>query len=117
MAGAVINGLNIRLDADAIAFQLNHGGAKVLFVDREFSATIEAALAQLDKKPLVIDVDDAAAEGGDLIGDGIRGVSRRRRSRIRLALPADEWRRSRWVTPRAPPAIPRAWSPITAALT
>ena len=40
MAGAVINALNIRLDADAIAFQLEHGGASVLITDREFSVTM-----------------------------------------------------------------------------
>jgi fatty-acyl-CoA synthase len=69
MAGAVICGLNIRLDADAIAFQLQHGEAKVLFTDREFSATVSAALAQLDDKPLVIDVDDPEFTGGEFIGE------------------------------------------------
>ena len=69
MAGAVIHALNIRLDAEAIAFQLEHGGARVLLTDREFSATIGAALEQLDQKPYVIDVDDTAAHGGELIGD------------------------------------------------
>jgi len=69
MAGAVILGLNIRLDADAIAFQLKHGEAKVLLTDREFSATVCAALAQLDDKPLVIDVDDPEFTGGEFIGE------------------------------------------------
>jgi len=69
MAGAVILGLNIRLDADAIAFQLQHGEAKVLFTDREFSATVNAALSQLDDKPLVIDVDDPEFAGGEFIGE------------------------------------------------
>ncbi len=68
MAGAVINGLNIRLDADAIAFQLKHSGAKVLLTDPEFSATVTAALDILDEKPIVIDVADAAFSGGDYIG-------------------------------------------------
>jgi fatty-acyl-CoA synthase len=68
MAGAVIHALNIRLDADAIAFQLEHGGARVLLTDREFSATISAALERLENKPYVIDVDDPAADGGELIG-------------------------------------------------
>ena len=68
MAGAVIHALNFRLDASAIAFQLEHGGARVLLTDREFSATIDAALDRLDEKPYVIDVDDAAADGGELIG-------------------------------------------------
>jgi len=69
MAGAVICGLNIRLDADAIAFQLKHGEAKVLFTDREFSTTVSAALAQLEDKPLVIDVDDPEFTGGEFIGE------------------------------------------------
>jgi len=69
MAGGVINGLNIRLDADAIAFQLKHGGAKILLTDREFSDTIKTALLGLDKKPLVIDVDDPDLDGGEFIGD------------------------------------------------
>ena len=68
MAGAVIHGLNIRLDAAAIAFQLKHGGAKVLLTDPEFSATVTAALDMLNEKPIVIDVADAAFGAGDCIG-------------------------------------------------
>jgi len=44
MMGAVLNTLNTRLDAEAIAFMLDHGEARVLFTDREFSATVKAAL-------------------------------------------------------------------------
>ena len=58
MLGAVLNALNTRLDAAAIAFMLEHGGAKILITDREFSATVAAALKLLKKKPLVIDYDD-----------------------------------------------------------
>lgn len=58
MAGAVLNTLNTRLNADSIAFMLKHSEAKVLLTDREFSETIKAALGKLDKAPLVIDVDD-----------------------------------------------------------
>src|ERR1700675_457120 len=47
MTGSVLNTLNTRLDADAIAFMLQHGEAKVLITDTEFSPTIAAALAQL----------------------------------------------------------------------
>src|SRR3954466_1914368 len=36
MAGGVLNTLNTRLDAEAIAFMLDHGEAKVLLTDREF---------------------------------------------------------------------------------
>jgi len=69
MAGAIIHALNIRLDADAIAFQLKHGGARVLLTDPEYAATVAAALEQLDDKPLVIDVDDPAFKDGELFGD------------------------------------------------
>ena len=44
MTGAVLNALNIRLDAASIAFQLDHGGAKIILVDPEFSAVIAEAL-------------------------------------------------------------------------
>src|SRR5882672_2051525 len=69
MTGAVLNALNTRLDAETIAFMLEHGGAKVLLADREFSATVEKALAPLRTKPLVIDVDDPEYAGpGKRIG-------------------------------------------------
>ncbi len=68
MCGGVLNTLNTRLDAEAIAFQLRHGGAKALLTDREFSPVIEAALALLDDKPLVIDLDDPAYPDGKLLG-------------------------------------------------
>ena len=68
MAGAVLNALNIRLDAEAIAFMLEHGGAKVLLTDKEFSGVISAALKKLDNPPLVIDVDDPLCETGERIG-------------------------------------------------
>jgi fatty-acyl-CoA synthase len=69
MAGAVLNALNIRLDAAAIAFILQHSEAKVLITDREFSGAIEPALAQLKQRPLVVDIDDALAVGGKLLGE------------------------------------------------
>jgi fatty-acyl-CoA synthase len=67
MCGAVLNTLNTRLDAEAIAFMLRHAEAKVLLTDREFSPTIGAALARLEDKPLVIDVLDP-----EYAGDGAR---------------------------------------------
>src|SRR5579863_6224798 len=69
MAGAVLNALNIRLDAATIAFILEHGEAKVLITDREFAPAIEKALTAVKKRPLVIDVDDDLAPPGKLIGD------------------------------------------------
>jgi fatty-acyl-CoA synthase len=53
MTGAVLNTLNTRLDAEAIAFMLDHGEAKVLITDREFSPTVRQALAQAGREMLV----------------------------------------------------------------
>jgi fatty-acyl-CoA synthase len=69
MAGAVLNALNIRLDAASIAFQLDHGGAKCVLVDPEFSSVIAEALRLMTgPKPFVVDVDDKAFTGGERIG-------------------------------------------------
>jgi fatty-acyl-CoA synthase len=69
MAGAVLNALNIRLDAPSIAFQLDHGGAKIILVDPDFAAVITDALKLMSgPKPFVIDVDDASLADGKRIG-------------------------------------------------
>src|SRR5882724_7858564 len=70
MAGAVLNALNIRLDAPSIAFQLDHGGAKIILVDPEFCGVIAEALTLMTgPKPFVIDVADAYSAGGKRIGE------------------------------------------------
>ena len=58
MTGGVLHSINTRLDAAAIAFQLDHANTKVLITDREFSAVMKEALALAKVKPLVIDYDD-----------------------------------------------------------
>ncbi|MDO9216090.1 MAG: AMP-binding protein, partial [Lacisediminimonas sp.] len=69
MTGAVLNALNTRLDAESIAFNLDHGQAKLVIVDREFSGVMRAALAKVNREIIVIDADDALYEGpGERIG-------------------------------------------------
>jgi fatty-acyl-CoA synthase len=69
MAGAVLNALNIRLDAASIAFQLDHGGARIILVDPEFAGvTADALTLMKGPKPFVIDVDDTAFTAGKRIG-------------------------------------------------
>jgi fatty-acyl-CoA synthase len=69
MSGGVLNALNTRLDAEAIAFMLDHGAARVLITDREFSPIVEPALALAKAKPFVVDVDDGEYSGpGKRIG-------------------------------------------------
>ncbi len=95
MVGAVLNALNYRLDAKSIAFILEHGEAKLLIADTEFTPTIEEALALASRKVPVIDINEplyagdtgrkflgektyeAFLEGGDPESDWPR--------------PADEW--------------------------
>jgi fatty-acyl-CoA synthase len=69
MLGAVLNALNIRLDAEALAFILEHAEAKVLITDREFSGVIKKALGMIGRKLLVIDIDDPTVKGGELLGE------------------------------------------------
>ncbi|TBW07709.1 acyl-CoA synthetase [Azotobacter chroococcum subsp. isscasi] len=69
MIGAVLNTLNVRLDAEAIAFMLQHGEAKVLIADREYQEVIHAAVGMLAHPPLVIDVDDPEYGEGQPVSD------------------------------------------------
>jgi fatty-acyl-CoA synthase len=92
MKGAVLNTLNTRLDAEAIAFMLQHSEAKVLFTDREFSAVVEKALPLLDRKIIVIDVEDMMHEGGKLLGETeYETFIAQGDANFAWKLPADEW--------------------------
>jgi fatty-acyl-CoA synthase len=93
MAGAVLNTLNTRLDAESIAFMLNHGEAKVLITDREYSATVKPALAALGREILVVDVDDPEYGGpgerlGSLEYEAFIGGGR---ADYEWKTPGDEW--------------------------
>jgi len=70
MLGAVLNTINTRLDADTVAYILEHGEAKVFITDRVFAAVVGPALARLKKKPLVVGVDDPLYTGpGGRVGE------------------------------------------------
>jgi fatty-acyl-CoA synthase len=58
MCGAVLNAINTRLDAAAIAFILDHADAKLFIVDREFAAVARDALALALVKPFLVQHDD-----------------------------------------------------------
>ncbi len=92
--GAVINTINTRLDAETIAFILNHGEAKVLITDREYSATVAKAV-ELANRPdmVVVDVDDAEYTGiGERIGTmDYEALVASGSENFVLEQPADEW--------------------------
>ena len=68
MIGAVLNANNVRLDAGTIAYILDHGEAKILLVDTEFSGMAADALARLGRDMLVVDIEDSEGPGGERIG-------------------------------------------------
>ncbi|MGB6655232.1 MAG: AMP-binding protein, partial [Xanthobacteraceae bacterium] len=93
MAGAVLNSINTRLDARVIAFQLDHGEAKVLITDREFSGTVKAALASYKARPLVVDYDDPEFTGpGERLGKlDYEDLLREGDADFAWLMPNDEW--------------------------
>lgn len=93
LAGCVLNTLNIRLDADAISYMLAHGEAKVILVDPEFAEVIQAAVATLESKPLIIDVADPEFLGetqgiGELEYEALLAEGD---PEYAYQLPSDEW--------------------------
>ncbi|MCV2446928.1 acyl-CoA synthetase [Paracoccus sp. DMF] len=69
MTGAVLNAINTRLDAEAVAFILSHGEARVLLVDPEFSELAERAVKiARGREILVVDILDPSYPGGSRVG-------------------------------------------------
>jgi fatty-acyl-CoA synthase len=70
MSGAVLNTVNTRLDAEAVAFILNHAETKVLLVDVEFSEVVGRAVKMSGRDDiLVVDIEDATFDGGMRVGE------------------------------------------------
>ena len=53
-----MNTINIRLDAKTVSYILNHSEAKVLIVDRQLHEEVKKALKNVNKKPIIIDIQD-----------------------------------------------------------
>ncbi len=96
MAGAVLNALNVRLDAASLAFILEHSETKLLIADRVYGVVIGEALERMKAPPPVIDIDDKGAESFErastlgesdyeaLLGEGSPECA--------WSAPEDEWR-------------------------
>ena len=91
MAGAVMNPINVRLDAPTIAFILGHGQARLLIADPAFADAAQAACAQMAAPPMIVwmsaDDEGSLPETGlgyeRLLGEG--------RADFVPVTPHDEW--------------------------
>ena len=92
MTGGVLNAINIRQDAETVAFILEHGEAKALITDRESSPAVEEALSRVERDILVVDIDDPQGEGGDLLGElDYEALLSEGDPDFEWRLPEDEW--------------------------
>ncbi len=95
MAGAVLNAINTRLDPETIAFMLDHGEARAIIVDPEFTGTLAKALAlrQSTAPLLVLTVQDAVygPAAQSLGGTDYDAFVATGDAQYAWELPADEW--------------------------
>ena len=92
MLGAVLCSINIRLDAAAVAFILQHSESKVLIADREFAAVVQRALPQVGRRLLTVQIDDPEGPGGESLGGAeYEGFIASGDPGFPVALPDDEW--------------------------
>ena len=92
--GAVLNTINTRLDAEAVAFILNHGEARVLLTDREYARMVRKAIELAGRSDMiVIDVDDPEYAGpGELLGSmDYEALLASGSEDFVFEQPADEW--------------------------
>jgi len=90
MAGAVLNALNYRLDARSIGFSLQHGQAKLLIADREFTPIVRAALEELGGQIPLVEIDDGVG-GASLGGPEYEAFLGEGDPAAEWAVPGDEW--------------------------
>ncbi len=93
MAGAVLNALNTRLDAETLSFILEHGAAAVLLTDREYAPVMAQALAKTRRRIRVVDIDDPEYGGpGEPIGEmNYEALLEMGDAAAEFAWPEDEW--------------------------
>ena len=91
MVGAVLNALNYRLDAEALAFILDHGEAKVLLTDTELSGVMREAVARCSRKLEIVDIEDQPGLGERLGDVEYEQFLESGDPLARFEPPADEW--------------------------
>ena len=94
MTGAVLNTINIRLDAKTIAYILDHSEAKVLVVDRQLHVEVKKALKEIKRKIIIIDIIDKFADQSkcEKIGDfDYENFLETGDENYKWEMPKDEW--------------------------
>lgn len=92
MSGAVLNTINIRLDARTVSVLLRHSEAKVVFVDFQSIPLAKEAIAALPDPPAVVVIEDPyEAGGGGLVGLTYEELLRRGDPDFEWIRPASEW--------------------------
>ena len=92
MTGAVLNALNIRLEAKTLSYIFDHAETKVLLTDREFSSVIKQALSKVNRNILVFDIDDPEIEFGEFLGETeYESFLQEGDPEFEAVLPQDDW--------------------------
>ncbi|SPR96394.1 AMP-binding protein [Cupriavidus taiwanensis] len=92
LSGAVLNSVNIRLDAPAIAFILQHSETRLLFVDIQFAAVAREAVRQTGRDIQVVDIIDPASGCDERVGTvDYDSFLKTGAPDVALRYPSDEW--------------------------
>lgn len=91
MAGAVLNSMNIRLDAGTLSFILAHGEARVLFYDTQWENQVRAAIAELEVPPLLVAVERKAGASEGLAELDYESLLAEGDPEASWSQPDDEW--------------------------
>jgi len=91
MCGAILNAMNTRLDAEVIAFQLQHGEARMFIVDQHFRTLAQDIMERLPDahKPILVEIAEGmpftgAIDYEDFLNEGDAEEA--------WQTPEDEWR-------------------------
>ncbi len=90
LTGAVLNTLNTRLEAETIAFILDHADTKLVIVDQELVPLLSKAFGLLGRTLPVVEIVDPQASGGDTLG-GPSYQTLTKYAPLPVNLPQDEW--------------------------
>ncbi|MCO5548491.1 hypothetical protein L7F22_001951 [Adiantum nelumboides] len=95
MAGAVLNTLNIRLNAQTMANLLKHSGSKLVFADYQYLPLVHEAVSKLSasKLPLIIVIKDQLGQDKSSSYEELdyESLLEAGDPLFRVCIPSDEW--------------------------